>query len=104
MENDYAPLVWIKPKKPTVNIQRAAGSKKVTNLISDDPDCPKKIDRKASQQIQQARLAAKLTQEQLAKKLFVTSAVIKNYEAGTAIPKRDFINKLNKALNTRIEL
>merc|ERR1712056_55449 len=51
--------------------------------------------------LQQARLAKKMTQAQLASQTNEKSTVINEYESGKAIPKGDVINKLNRALGVR---
>merc|ERR1712014_498258 len=52
--------------------------------------------------LQQARLAKKMTQAQLASQINEKSTVINEYESGKAIPKGDVINKLNRALGVRL--
>merc|ERR1712187_1095577 len=52
--------------------------------------------------LQQARLAKKMTQVQLASQINEKSTVINEYESGKAIPKGDVINKLNRALGVRL--
>mmetsp|Transcript_30631 Transcript_30631/g.46246 ORF Transcript_30631/g.46246 Transcript_30631/m.46246 type:complete len:150 (-) Transcript_30631:245-694(-) len=52
--------------------------------------------------LQQARLAKKLTQAQLAAQVNERSAVINDYESGKAIPNGAIINKLNRSLGVRL--
>mmetsp|Transcript_24215 Transcript_24215/g.67975 ORF Transcript_24215/g.67975 Transcript_24215/m.67975 type:complete len:149 (+) Transcript_24215:63-509(+) len=52
--------------------------------------------------LQQARLAKKLSQGQLATQVNEKSRVIHEYEAGKAIPNGAVINKLNRALGVRL--
>merc|ERR1712187_559797 len=52
--------------------------------------------------LQQARLAKKMTQAQLASQINEKSTVINEYESGKAIPKGDIINKLNRTLGVRL--
>jgi len=55
-----------------------------------------------SERIKQARKAAGLTQEELAKKLGVKHSVISKYECGRVVNlKRDVISKIAEALNVR---
>lgn len=55
-----------------------------------------------SERIKQARKAAGLTQEDLAKKLGVQHSVISKYECGRVVNlKRDVIAKIAEALNVR---
>ncbi len=52
--------------------------------------------------MQQARMAAKLGQKELAAKMCVPTQVIHSYENGTAIPNNAFIAKIEKVLNTKL--
>lgn len=52
--------------------------------------------------MQQARMAAKLGQKELAAKMCVPMQVIHSYENGTAIPNNAFIAKIEKVLNTKL--
>eukprot|EP00927_Polykrikos_kofoidii_P031133 TRINITY_DN2679_c0_g1_i1.p2 TRINITY_DN2679_c0_g1~~TRINITY_DN2679_c0_g1_i1.p2 ORF type:complete len:164 (-),score=23.61 TRINITY_DN2679_c0_g1_i1:77-508(-) len=52
--------------------------------------------------LQQARLAKKMTQKQLASSINEKDSVINEYESGKAIPNGPIINKLNRALGVRL--
>ena len=52
--------------------------------------------------MQQARMAAKMSQKDLAAKMCVPSSVIHSYENGTAIPNNAFIAKVEKILNAKL--
>ena len=52
--------------------------------------------------IQQARLACKMSQKELATKLQVQISVINDYENGKAVPNNLFISKIEKALGTKL--
>lgn len=52
--------------------------------------------------LMQARMAAKMTQKQLAQKLNVKSTIIQNYEKAKGIPNQRLIQKLEKALNCKL--
>merc|ERR1712110_947557 len=52
--------------------------------------------------LQQARLAKKMTQAQLATGINEKNTVINEYESGKAIPNGAIINKLNRALGVRL--
>ena len=52
--------------------------------------------------IQQSRLAMKLSQKELAKRLCILPSVIHAYENGTAIPNNAFIAKLEHTLCTKL--
>merc|ERR1712117_869522 len=52
--------------------------------------------------LQQARVAKKLSQAQLATAIAEKGSVINEYESGKAIPNGAIINKLNRALGVRL--
>jgi ribosome-binding protein aMBF1 (putative translation factor) len=52
--------------------------------------------------IQQARIAKKLSQKELAQQINVPVSLINDYEKGTAIPNNSFIAKLEKSLGTKL--
>merc|ERR1712139_322788 len=52
--------------------------------------------------LQQARLAKKMSQAQLATAINEKNTVINEYESGKAIPNGQIINKLNRALGVRL--
>lgn len=83
-------------------IQYASNHKEFQKLDSEDPDAPKVIPLSTAKQIQQARCAKGMTQQQLAQQLAVNQNVIRDYEAGKAIPERNLLNKINRILGVRI--
>jgi len=52
--------------------------------------------------IQQARIAMKMSQKDLAAKMCVPMSVIHTYENGTAIPTNAFIAQIEKVLKTKL--
>lgn len=52
--------------------------------------------------LREARINRELTQEELAKKIFVSRTLITKYESGDAIPTKENIEKLAIALNIKI--
>jgi len=52
--------------------------------------------------IQQARIAMKMSQKDLAAKMCVPMSVIHGYENGTAIPTNAFIAQIEKVLKTKL--
>ena len=52
--------------------------------------------------IQQARIACKMSQKDLALKLQVQLSQVIDYENGKIVPNNLFISKLEKALNTKL--
>lgn len=69
---------------------------------NDEIVVPLKMNFEVKTAIQQARLARKLSQKELASSLSVQVSVIHSYENGSAIPTNAFISKLEKVLNTKI--
>jgi len=128
---DWAPVVWQKsaPKgkaaksSSEVNVARRSGgevdtSKKFNaggnqSAHSVVPNA-KKLDENAvtfrhatvshefKLALQQARLAKKMTQAQLATAINEKGSVINEYETGKAIPNGAIINKLNRSLGVRL--
>jgi putative transcription factor len=60
------------------------------------------VNRNLSQAIQQARLARKLTQKQLATAINEKAQVIQQYESGQAIPNPQVLLKLDRALGVHL--
>ena len=83
-------------------IQYASNHKEFQKLDSEDPDAPKVIPLSTAKQIQNARCAKGMTQQQLAQQLAVNQNIIRDYEAGKAIPERNLLNKINRILGVRI--
>lgn len=75
-----------------------------TSSISYDEDhVPKdKVSLTLRTQIQQARVAKGLTQKQLSTKCNLQASIIKDYEAGLAIPNSQILNKLRKVLGCKL--
>ena len=60
------------------------------------------VDKSLSRAIQQARLAKKMTQKDLATAINERPQIIQQYEAGTAIPNPQLLNKLDRALGIHL--
>jgi putative transcription factor len=75
---------------------------KVKPLIKEKESAQRVMSIDIQQSIQKARLAVKMSQKDLAKKLNVNVDVIINYENGKAIPNNEFISKIEKILNTKL--
>lgn len=60
------------------------------------------VNASLSKAITQARIAKKMTQQQLATAINERAQVIQQYESGKAIPNPQIINKLDKALGTHL--
>jgi putative transcription factor len=57
-----------------------------------------------STKIQKARVAQKLNQKELARKINVTVAVIQSYENGKAVPNNKVLQKLRGVLKVKLTL
>ncbi len=60
------------------------------------------VNRNLSASIQQARLAKKMTQAQLATAINERAQIIQQYESGQAIPNPQILNKLDRALGIHL--
>ena len=89
MYQDWEPVILTKPSKdkPRQN--------------NDEP-VVREMTHSIQKAIQQARLACKMSQKELATKLQVQISVINDYENGKAVPNNLFISKLEKALGTKL--
>ena len=103
IDQQWESIVLRKDKKQEP-VKHVEGFKKKTVLYSDEPEAPKVISLSAAKQIQNARAAQKMTQEQLAQKICVKKNIIQDYESGKVVPDRTILNRLNRALNIKIEL
>ena len=84
---------------------KGQGLTKVQREAMDNDGLTKKIptvDRKISQNIQQARQTQGMTRKQLAQQVNQTVNVIADYENGKAIPNAGLINKLERVLKTKL--
>lgn len=94
---DWTPLIWTKAVKPKqASFQ---GNKKLREL-DENPEVfhHTPVTHNFKQALQQARMAKKLSQADLAKALNVTPRVIQDYESGACVPSGPFIARLNAAL------
>jgi putative transcription factor len=62
----------------------------------------KTINRNLAQAIQQARLAKKMTQAQLATAINERQQIIQQYESGQALPNPQVLNKLDRVLGIHL--
>ena len=72
--------------------------------LQEDPDTMKHktVSINFGQSLMKARMAAKITQKELAQKMNVKIAIIKNYESAKAIPNPRIINNLERHLNCKL--
>eukprot|EP01115_Flamella_aegyptia_P001757 TRINITY_DN1293_c0_g1_i2.p1 TRINITY_DN1293_c0_g1~~TRINITY_DN1293_c0_g1_i2.p1 ORF type:complete len:133 (+),score=51.64 TRINITY_DN1293_c0_g1_i2:114-512(+) len=82
-----------------VQKQQAVSTKKLEN---DEELTIPKVSHSLALRIQQARLAASLTQKELATKINEKPSVINDYENGKAIPNQQIISKLERALGVKL--
>ena len=88
MIQDWEPVVW---KKEESNSNKYQGETAV-----------REMDYSIQKAIQQARMACKMSQKELATKLQVKVNVIIEYENGKAVPNNLFISKMETILNTKL--
>ena len=91
MYQDWEPVILTKPKKDSP----------ASTPLNEDPVI-REMTHSIQKAIQQARLACKMSQKELATKLQVQPSIITDYENGKAVPNNLFISKLEKALNTKL--
>ena len=82
-----------------VQHQPVLSAKKLEN---EDEIVIPKVSHSLSLRIQQGRLAAKLTQKELATKINEKPSVINEYESGKAIPNNQILGKLERALGVKL--
>lgn len=102
---DWEPVIISKPVKKTEIKNKndiPVKTKQERELEGDEIVKPKKMTLNTQKAIQQARLANKMSQKQLAAALNVPVQTISSYESGKAIPNNQFISKLERALKTKI--
>ena len=101
---DWKPVEFHKPifPKKTENTQPVVTKKMKELLDNENIVTLPKITNELKSSIQQARLAKKMTQKQLASILNVTIKDIADYENGKAIPNNQFISKLERTLQTKL--
>ena len=86
---DWEPVVWKKNDTPT-------------QKHYEEDTVVREMNFSIQKAIQQARIACKMSQKDLASKIQVQVSQIIEYENGKAIPNNLFISKLEKALNTKL--
>lgn len=102
---DWETIV-LKPKKTTTAepAKRSPGVPKlVKDLYGDDPVEPPKVSTKLRKTIQQARLAKKMSQADLAKAACMKPDIIKSFEDGSAVPDPAVLSKLSRVLGVTLK-
>ena len=99
---DWEPII-LRPKyvqKPQTEHkpQPVSNTLKVENKVDEGDLSVNRVSHNVKLEIQKARLAKGLTQEQLANKCNMPVATVRSYENGTAIPLAHQLSKLRKVL------
>lgn len=105
---DWNVVQWKKPpaKKDregqVVSRDREAESKVRKLDEVNDAEHVERCSLQLQRQIQQARLAKKLSQKALAQAINMTPRVIQDYESGKAVPTTQVLQKLRKVLGVKL--
>jgi ribosome-binding protein aMBF1 (putative translation factor) len=102
MNQDWTPITWNKPSVLARSLGKPFLRKKLTPQDSDDPTPPVPISRNLRVLIQNARTAKGFTQKQLATKLNLPASILNGYEAGTAVPDNNVIQRISKVLGVNL--
>lgn len=92
-------------KKQTAGNKNAGGPIKAAHKLENETEVfeHERVSSELKKQIQQARLAKKLTQAQLAQLVNEKPQVINEYETGKAIPNPQILGKLSRALGVQLK-
>lgn len=83
------------------NSNNLKGDVSIKKLDSNDVEKLGKVSKEDSKKIQQARLALKLSQQDLATKLNVKKNVINDLESGKMLKNNQLINKIKRVLKIK---
>lgn len=100
-EQDWKPVVFRKTQPKTFT-QHAEGHKQTVNILSDEPEAPKILGKDIGHQILQARNNKRMTQVELARKINVTSNLIRDYETGNVVPEKRILRLIGTQLGIKI--
>ena len=80
------------------------GGGKNTMKLDEETEVMKhdQVDIHFGKALMQARMAAKMTQKQLAQKLNVKASIVQNYEKAKGIPNPRLISNMERALNCKL--
>ena len=112
---DWEPVIVKRKSDTASNAKGSGGSKRTDNATytssgvpawkieknADEGSGPRKISREDAAWIAQARVKAKLTQDQLAQELRIQAREIKDMEGGKAVENRGLISRVKAFLNKR---
>ena len=92
-------------KKQTAGNKNAGGPVKAAHKLENETEVfeHERVSSELKKQIQQARLAKKLTQAQLAQLVNEKPQVINEYETGKAIPNPQILGKLSRVLGVQLK-
>jgi ribosome-binding protein aMBF1 (putative translation factor) len=98
-DQDWTPVVWTKSTKPKQTTHHSGPS-----VLEENPETfhHAQVTHEFRQALQQARLAKKMSQADLARILNVTPRAVQDYESGSCVPKGAFIAQLNAALGVTL--
>jgi len=96
---DWETVVLRKPKPPPP--KQISSQKPKIEKEGEEFNLPK-IGQNLKLAIQQARLAKKMTQKQLADKLNVPVQEVAKYESGKTVPNHQFINRIERVLGVNL--
>jgi ribosome-binding protein aMBF1 (putative translation factor) len=103
---DWEPVVFRKPKPVVhvVNRDPLAEQRNAMRKIENEEKKFAKLDLSMRQALTQARVAHKLSQTDLAKKINMRPQIIQELESGKTIPdsEKSVLNKLQKVLNVSL--
>ena len=103
---DWEPVVFRKPKPVVHVVQRdsLAEQRNALRKIENEEKKFAKLDLSMRQKLTQARIAHKLSQTDLAKKINMRPQIIQELESGKCIPdsEKSVLNKLQKGLNVSL--
>lgn len=100
---DWNTVVLKKTHKPEPPKPISSEKKKFNKLDNAEEAAPiKKSTTEFKNAFQQARLANKLSQKELAQKINVPVAMIQQYESGKVAPTNLFISNMEKLLKTKL--
>ena len=84
------------------NTNKKSQVSNVGKLLNEDVEI-KEVPKEIAKQVQQARNEAKLTQDQLAKKVQENVGAIRDLENATGVYNPKIVEKIEKALNVKFE-
>lgn len=103
---DWEPVVFRKPKPVVhvVNRDPLTEQRNAMRKIENEEKKFAKLDLSMRQKLTQARIAHKLSQTDLAKKINMRPQIIQELESGKTIPdsEKSVLNKLQKVLNVSL--